>query len=108
MGSEYELYVRHEVHLRIGALRSRSRAEIMHFLDSLSSDPFQKGDYQDRADPNHSSAHVPPVIDGDQLGLLPVRVPVVKHEVCPATMASGGDATLGIQAFAISGKRQVD
>lgn len=43
-----ELYVRHEVHLRIGTLRSRARTEIMRFLESLSSDPFQKGDYQDR------------------------------------------------------------
>jgi hypothetical protein len=48
MPAGYELYVRHEVHLRIGALKSRARAEIIHFLESLSSDPFQKGDYQDR------------------------------------------------------------
>ena len=48
MGSGYELYVRHEVHLRIGAIRSRGRAEILRFLESLSIDPFQKGDYQDR------------------------------------------------------------
>jgi hypothetical protein len=41
MPSGYELYVRHEVHLRIGALKSKT-------LESLSSDPFQKGDYQDR------------------------------------------------------------
>ena len=48
MASGYELYVRHEVHLRIAKLRSRARTEIMRFLESLSSDPFQKGDYQDR------------------------------------------------------------
>lgn len=48
MPSGYELYVRHEVHLRIGALKSRARAEIMRFLESLASNPFQKGDYQDR------------------------------------------------------------
>ena len=48
MPSGYELYVRHEVHLRLGALKSRTRAEIMRFLQSLSSDPFHTGDYQDR------------------------------------------------------------
>jgi hypothetical protein len=49
MASGYELYVRHEVHLRIGMLRSRPRTEILRFLELLSSDPFQKGDYQDRS-----------------------------------------------------------
>ena len=49
MASGYELYVRHEVHLRMGTLRSRTRTEIMRFSASLSSDPFQKGDYQDRS-----------------------------------------------------------
>lgn len=48
MPSGYELYVRHEVHLRIGVLKGRARAEILRFLESLSADPFQKGDYQDR------------------------------------------------------------
>ncbi len=48
MASGYELYVRHEVHLRIGKLRSQARTGIMRFLESLASDPFQKGDYQDR------------------------------------------------------------
>jgi hypothetical protein len=48
MGSAYELYVRHEVHLGISAIKSKPRGEIIRFLESLSSDPFQKGDYQDR------------------------------------------------------------
>jgi hypothetical protein len=48
MGSAYELYVRHEVHVAISAVKSKPRGEIIRFLESLSSDPFQKGDYQDR------------------------------------------------------------
>jgi hypothetical protein len=40
MPSGYELYVRHEVRLRIGALKSRARVEIMRFLESLPSHPF--------------------------------------------------------------------
>jgi hypothetical protein len=48
MDSEYDLYIRHEVYLRIGAVRSRARAQILSFLESLTTDPFQKGDYEDR------------------------------------------------------------
>ena len=48
MGSAYDLYVRHEVYLAIGSIKNKPRGEIIRFLESLSSDPFQKGDYQDR------------------------------------------------------------
>ena len=48
MGSAYSVYVRHEVHVGLSAIRSKPRGEIIRFLESLSSDPFQKGDYQDR------------------------------------------------------------
>jgi hypothetical protein len=48
MGSAYELYLRHEVHVAISAIKSNPRREIIRFLESLASDPFHIGDYRDR------------------------------------------------------------
>mgnify|MGYP001598683968 CR=1 FL=1 len=46
MATEYSLYVRHEVYVRLRNARGRSRDHLLRFLDSLQRDPFQRGDYE--------------------------------------------------------------
>jgi hypothetical protein len=46
MATEYSVYVRHEVYLRLGKVPVRQRSRLLSFFDSLERDPFQHGDYE--------------------------------------------------------------
>ena len=43
----YDIYVRHEVHHILSDINSDSCERIVHFIESLSTDPFQTGDYSE-------------------------------------------------------------
>ena len=47
MPEVYELYVRHEVYQIIRDATQQSRTCIIAFVESLSADPFQSGDYSE-------------------------------------------------------------
>ncbi len=47
MSASYELYVRHEIYHVIRGSSHHSRDRIVAFIESLSSDPFQTGDYSE-------------------------------------------------------------
>ncbi len=49
MQGDYALYVRYEILLLLKSMRGVQRERIMRFIESLPSNPFQKGDYQDRS-----------------------------------------------------------
>jgi len=47
MDLSYDLYVRHEVYHILKAISRRHREPIVAFVESLPSDPFQAGDFEE-------------------------------------------------------------
>ena len=45
MPTSYELYVRHEIYYLLREIPRSSRDRILTFVDSITADPFQSGDY---------------------------------------------------------------
>lgn len=57
MPQPYSLFVRHELYDVIRQMRPAWRSKVIQFFDSLTSDPFQMGDYTER-DPSDRTLQI--------------------------------------------------
>ena len=57
MSQPYSLFVRHELYEVIRQMRPKWRAQVVRYLEALSADPFQSGDYTE-CDPSGSLIQV--------------------------------------------------